>query len=314
MKKGAQYPEKVRKRRSPETRKRIGEGVRRAWADPKVRQSWSGAIKDGLADPEVRQRKSEAAKRAFADPKVRQRRSEAAKRAFADPKVRQRRSEAMKRAWADPERRQARIEAINRAWADPKVRHSRIEAMKRTWADPERRQPRIETIQRSLTRPEVRARSAEAMKRTLRKPEVRQRMSEVMRRPEVLERIRRGVKASWTPEWRAAQSRWSKRMWQERLGAIKAANRLPSDWWKKPLIWRFIADTLLSSDEPLSNRKLGLALDATQLVRCPYGPTWAAALGLGSLSKGKSNAATVLIAKVRAWINKPGEGSRRTKP
>jgi hypothetical protein len=262
-----------------------------------VRQSWSGAIKDGLADPEVRQRKSEAAKRAF-----------------ADPKVRQRRSEAMKRAWADPERRQARIEAINRAWADPKVRHSRIEAMKRTWADPERRQPRIETIQRSLTRPEVRARSAEAMKRTLRKPEVRQRMSEVMRRPEVLERIRRGVKASWTPEWRAAQSRWSKRMWQERLGAIKAANRLPSDWWKKPLIWRFIADTLLSSDEPLSNRKLGLALDATQLVRCPYGPTWAAALGLGSLSKGKSNAATVLIAKVRAWINKPGEGSRRTKP
>jgi|NGEPerStandDraft_6_1074524.scaffolds.fasta_scaffold52019_2 hypothetical protein len=225
-----------------------------------------------------------------------------------------RRSEVAKRVWANPKMRERASEARKIAWSDPTKRESMIDGMKRVWSKPELRRQRIATIQRALQNPEVRQRATEAMKRTLRKPEVRQRMSEVMRRPEVLERIRRGVKASWTPEWRAAQSRWSKKMWQERLAAVKTANRLPSDWWKKPLVWRFIADTLLSSDEPLSNRKLGLALDATQLVRCPYGPTWAAALGLGSLSKGKSNAATVLIAKVRAWINKPGEGSRRTKP
>ena len=192
-----------------------------------------------------------------------------------------RRSEVAKRVWANPKMRERASEARKIAWSDPTKRESMIDGMKRVWSKPELRRQRIATIQRALQNPEV-----------------RQRMSEVMRRPEVLERIRRGVKASWTPEWRAAQSRWSIKMWQERLAAVKTANRLPSDWWKKPLVWRFIADTLLSSDEPLSNRKLGLALDATQLVRCPYGPTWAAALGLGSLSKGKSNAATVLIAKV----------------
>jgi hypothetical protein len=210
-----------------------------------------------------------------------------------------------------PEERSAsaRRAALAR-WADQAMRKRMIDAMKRTWSNPKVRPRRIEAMQCALSKPEVRTRSVEAMKRTLRKPEVRQRMSEVIRRPEVLERIRQGVKASWTPEWRAAQSRWSTKMWQERLAATKAANRLPDDWWKKPLIWRFTADILLSSDEPISNRKLGQELDATQLIRCPYADTWEAALS------GKSYAATVLVMKIRKWIKKPGTRGRprRTKP
>ena len=51
------------------------------------------------ATPETRARLSEAVKRAWADPQVRSRRSEAVKRAMADPMVRARLSEAVKRAW-----------------------------------------------------------------------------------------------------------------------------------------------------------------------------------------------------------------------
>jgi hypothetical protein len=202
-----------------------------------------------------------------------------------------------RRARKSVETRQRMSEAAKSAWADPEIRQHRIEANRRAWADPEVRPRRIAAMQRGATAAEVRHRRTDS----LRQPQVRQRMSE-------------SVRAAWTPERRAAQSRWSTKMWQERLAGIKAANWLPDDWWKKPLIWRFIADILLSGDEPMSNRKLGEALDATQLIRCPYGHTWAAALS--AHANAKSYAATVLVMKVRRWVNKPGTRGkrRRTRP
>jgi hypothetical protein len=209
-----------------------------------------------------------------------------------------------------PEERSARARRAALArWADPAMRKRMIEAMKRTWSNPKVRPRRIEAMRHALSNPEVRQRRSEAMKRTLRKPEVRRRMSEIMRRPEVLERIRQGVKASWTPEWRAAQSRWSTSMWQERLAAIKAANRRPGDWREKPLPWRVIADILILRDDPMSNRELGHALDTTQLIGCKYARTWTAALS--SDTKTRSNTAAALVAKVRMWVNKPGRSHRR---
>jgi len=41
MRKGSQDSKKVGKGRSPETRKRISEGLRRAWADPAKRKGWT---------------------------------------------------------------------------------------------------------------------------------------------------------------------------------------------------------------------------------------------------------------------------------
>ena len=66
-------------RHTAETRERMSEARKKAWADPEVRQRMSAATKKALADPAVRQRMSAAHKKAWADPEVRQRMSAARK-------------------------------------------------------------------------------------------------------------------------------------------------------------------------------------------------------------------------------------------
>ena len=226
----------------------------------------------------VRQRISEGVKRALAVPEVRQRRSEALKRAFAKPDVRQRRIDGLKRAFAKPEVRQCKSDATKRTWEDPELRQRKSVAMKRAWADPTKRQRRIEAMQR--------ARAA---------PGVQQRMIERQ-------------KAAWTPQRRVTRSTLSIRLWNERKAALQASRRWPADWWDRPLMWRIIGDILLSRDGSMSNRELGKILDKAQIIKCPHGDTWAAALSSNAMAK--SNAAKVLVAKVRRWVNKPGSLGR----
>ena len=90
--------------KSPETRLRLSEASKRAWADPEKHARISQASKRALADPAVRARISEATKRAMANPEVRACLSERMKRAWADPEVRARMSEALKRGWSERHR------------------------------------------------------------------------------------------------------------------------------------------------------------------------------------------------------------------
>ena len=59
-----------------------------------------GRPKGFKCSAETRAKMSEARRRAWADPKVRAKMSEACRRALADPKVRAKMSEARRRAWA----------------------------------------------------------------------------------------------------------------------------------------------------------------------------------------------------------------------
>jgi len=265
-------------RRSLKVRQRISEGVKRALAVPEVRQRRSEALKRAFAKPDVRQRRIDGLKRAFAKPEVRQCKSDATKRTWEDPELRQRKSVAMKRAWADPNRHQRWCKAIKRALAKPEVRQRKSDALKRAWADPTKRQRRIEAMQR--------ARAA---------PGVQQRMIERQ-------------KAAWTPQRRVTRSTLSIRLWNECKAALQAGRRWPADWWDRPLMWRIIGDILLSRDGSMSNRELGKILDKAQIIKCPHGDTWAAALSSNAMAK--SNAAKVLVAKVRRWVNKPGSLGR----
>jgi len=207
----------------------------------------------------------------------------------------QRKSEAAERAWADPEVRQRMRDGQKRGWGNPEIRQRRIEGLRRAWANPEISQRRIDGMRRAAAAPEERQRKSERMKRAVADPGVRQ-------------RIREGLKASWTPELRAAKSRLFRKLWDERKAALQAAGRRPVDWWKKPIKWRIIGDVLLSRDGCMSNQELGKALDTAQLIQCPYGNTWAAALS--SDATAKSDAATALVTKIRRWVNKPGSSSR----
>jgi hypothetical protein len=165
-------------------------------------------------------------------------------------------------------------------------------------------------MKRRLNDPEVRQRWSEAGKRTWADPEIRQRRNEGRKRalskPEVQRRLSDGLKASWTPERRAAMGIRAAKMWKDSEAALKEAGWRPSDWWKKPALWRLVALFLLSRDVSVSNQEVGKALDAAKLIPCPrsYGDTWRAALS--SDPEVGSKVAIERIREIRRWIGKPG--------
>ena len=260
--------------RPPEVRQRIKEE-----SDSEARQRRSVGIKRALANPEVRRRRNEALKRALAKPVVRQRKSEATKALWADPCRRQRWSEAMKRAGADPKLRQRKSAAMKQFSAKPEVRQRKSVSMKRAWADPGRHERWSEALQRAWNVPEARQRRVERQK------------------------------ALWTAERCAKLSSVLTTLWEERNAALKEASLWPADWQKKTPLWQMIAIILLSRDGYMSNEELGKIMDDAQIM-CPrgYGDTWSAALS--SSPDVKSHAATMLVAKVRKWIRKPGSSRR----
>lgn len=84
----------------------------------------------------------------------------------------------------------------------------------------------------------------------------------------------------------------------------RAAAWRPPTWYSKPLEWRIIGTELLSCGY-MSNKDLGTRLDASRIIRCPYGPSWEDALS--SDKKKQSRAAFNLISDIRKWINRPGQ-------
>lgn len=279
---------------SAETRRRKSEASKCAWADPAQRKRRSEAIKNALADPEVRKRMSEVMKRKLADPDKRKRMIEVNRRTATDPEVRRRKSEATKRTWANPEVRRRRSEGIKRALANPEVRQRRNEALKRALAKPEIRQSRSAATKRLWADPSRRKRWIEARKRSWTNPEARQRWIA-------------SQKASWTMERRARQGKWSTKLWNERRAALKVASLRPADWKSKRLLVRVIANYLLF-DGPVSNRELGKILDRAEIIPCPGGCTWSAALS--SALKTKSTAKAI-VAKARLLAKKPGRSHRQ---
>jgi hypothetical protein len=279
---------------SAETRRRKSEASKCAWADPAQRKRRIEAIKNALADPEVRKRISEVVKRTLADPDKRKRMIEVNRRTASDPEVRRRKGEATKRTWANPEVRRRRSDGIKRAWDAPGARQRRREAMKRAFAKPESRQSRSAATKRLWADPSRRKRWSEARKRSWTNPKARQR------------RIA-SQKASWTPERRARQGEWSTKLWNERRAALNVASLRPADWKSKRLLVRIIANYLLF-DGPVSNRELGKILDKAEIIPCPSGGTWSAALS--SAVKTKSTA-KALVAKARMLVNKPGRSHRQ---
>jgi hypothetical protein len=76
----------------------------------------------------------------------------------------------------------------------------------------------------------------------------------------------------------------------------------PVDWNKKPLAWRVIGGILLSQPDYMKNEELGRQLDASSIIKCPYGATWAEAM--------HERACTQYIQEIRRWVKRPG-GKKR---
>ena len=72
----------------------------------------------------------------------------------------------------------------------------------------------------------------------------------------------------------------------------------PDDWKDKPISWRIIGTELLSEDGYISNEKIAIRLDKSDILRCPYASTWSLAVEL--------RAFTVFMSRVRKWVNRPG--------
>jgi len=82
---------------SPETRKKISDGLKGRPVSPETRQKISDALKIRLATPEGYQKRSNEQKKRFASPEERRKISEAGKTNRASPEARRRMSEAAKK-------------------------------------------------------------------------------------------------------------------------------------------------------------------------------------------------------------------------
>jgi len=155
-----------------------GEGSKRKWADPQVRQR----IIDGQrryweefrANPELQKKRSRAAKKALADPEVRRRISEGTRKAYENPEVKKRLGEGLRRVWAnDPGRHEQASITAKQVFGDPELEKRRregfarpetrekiSEAGQRTWKDNEKRRGQVSEWAKKLWDERRRAQAA----------------------------------------------------------------------------------------------------------------------------------------------------------
>ncbi len=75
------------------------------------------------------------------------------------------------------------------------------------------------------------------------------------------------------------------------------ASQRPADWLEKPTDWRVIGTELLSKGS-MSNKQLAARLDASRIVKCPYGDTWESSVKARRFEK--------FINQIRGWVKRPG--------
>jgi hypothetical protein len=88
---------------------------------------------------------------------------------------------------------------------------------------------------------------------------------------------------------------------------VALAKRRPRDWWARRIDWRIIADVLLSSEGYMPNEELAQILDASRILKCPYGVTWKSALS-------RAGRAMNYISEIRTWAGRPGKTPRAKRP
>lgn len=250
-----------------------------------------------------------ALSRACLRPEARLRKSEATKAVWASltPAQRTARVEAARAAWNErlthPEARERMSAAAAKAWKDPKKRRNRMRAA----ADPETRKRKSESMKLALAEPEMRERMGKARKREWADPVIRERRLEAVRKsnadPKRRKKMGKGVKAVWasyTPAQRAARVE----AMQTALNSLRSRGNRPHDWAEKPIAWRIIGGELLSRDGYMSNEELGLHLDASSILKCPYAAEWETAFS-------RAGSAANLLTNIRTWVGRPGKSLRR---
>ncbi len=236
-------------------------------------------------------RADDTRRRMWEDRAYRQRVMESRCRTAATPEEFKRKSQTMKRIWADPNERRRRGKAISRGLLRPDVRTANSERNKRRWADQEMRKQASESMKRTHADPEMRKRISEGTRKALSDPAVR-------------ERIGMASKRAWAkdPTRRQRHGELTRRMWEEHRSKLAAA--LPTDWRDKSPLWWIIGIELLSQDY-MSNSELAGRLDASNILKCPYGQsggTWKSSVNQKACSE--------FIRKIRVWVGKSGKAQK----
>jgi group I intron endonuclease len=131
----------------PESRKQLGDTVRKRWTDPVYREKCSKAhtkvLQEQWNNPDYREKQKKILKDRWASPihreamlkglkRPRPNQSEKLKQYWSIPEHRKSRSEISKAMWANPEFRNKR----SIQWSDPALRRKTSEKIKALWADP----------------------------------------------------------------------------------------------------------------------------------------------------------------------------------
>ena len=229
------------------------------WAKPDVRKKRTDASRKSRAKPEVRQKISASMKAAWSKPEVRKKITDG----LARPEVRARLSDASKARWDVARDKILKAQAEGRA--KPGVREKTNEAIRKAAADPTKGQTRSKSLQKFYAdHPEAKERLVAHGQRNRENPVILGLMIKSLQKnaanPEVQKLMIEGRKRWWAdhPKEREQRGKDIKAGWAKRNAKLAEAWR-PSDWSKKPIIWRIIATELLG-EPALRNKILGKKL------------------------------------------------------
>ena len=178
---------------SDEMKKRIGDGVRKAYSDPAVLQNMKEKVKEACNDPEYRKRLSNRLKAVCNTPEHRAKMSRVLKVAMQDEELRRKLSDSANKRWSDPEQRRKASDAAKERMKNPELRNKISKANKKAYSDPAVLQNMKEKVKEACNDPEYRKRLSKKLKVAMNRPEVRQRLSDAakerMKNPDLRRRL-----------------------------------------------------------------------------------------------------------------------------
>lgn len=191
-----------------------------------------------------------------------------------------------KNALNTPEGKRAISDGTKLGLSKPEARAKISQSSKRAWDG--------NTVRRD--------RASEVAKNIFSDPDVVQRRIEGHAKLETRRKIGAATKRSFrdNPERGRKVSDRKKQWWAEQKKLIET--RRPPDWWDKSTDYRIIATELLAG-ESTTNKELAKRLDGSRILKCPYAPTWSAALSTRGF--------LLLVNAVRKWIKMQG-GRKKT--
>ena len=129
-----------------ESKKKISEGQKKRYKNPKEIEKMSKAQKKRYRNPKEIEKMRKIQRKRYKNPEERKKAGISSKKIWKNAETREKIIKGIKTSWKNTEIREKQSKAIKTSWKDTKIREKRSKAMKISWEDTERRKAQSEIM------------------------------------------------------------------------------------------------------------------------------------------------------------------------